>query len=209
MPRFNYFKTVELKYKYQLSKKNPIVVRFDGKNITKSKQYDISQKNQFSINLIETTKRIVKEFNHCIAYVAMDEVNFIFQEPKEFFDYYTDNSDSLQYCLSIFQQHFLSIFWKEMPNIFFGVSMFNIPKDKINSYIAYRKTSAYNVAITYFAKRHLEKSKYVNKKQVEILNEIKQKKLYSLFSAYKHFVEGTLINDEYFVKMEKDFIFDF
>ena len=196
MQKFNYFKTIELKYKYQLSKKKPIVIRFDGRNITKSNTYDLSKKNAFTSALLSATKIIVDKFENCIAYVAIDEVNFIFSDPKEFFDMYTDNSDSLQYCLSIFQQHFLNIFWKEVPDVFFGVSIFNIPNDKIDSYLSYRKSSAYNVAVTYFAKRNIPKERYKNKKQSDILDCIKELGKYNQFVAYTHFSQGTIFTKE-------------
>ena len=202
---FNYFKTIELKYKYQLSKSKPIVIRFDGKNITKSNQYDLSKKNDFTSALLSTTEQIVKRFNNCIGYVAIDEVNIIFTNPSEFFDYYTTNSDSLQYCLSMIQQDFLSIFWKHIPDIFFGVSIFNIPNEKVDSYIKYRKTSAYNVAVTYFAKRHFDKILYQNKKQKDILllinNENMNKELYE----YKHFTDGTIIDNKLICQKNKEY----
>lgn len=202
---FNYFKTIELKYKYQLSKSKPIVVRFDGKNITKSNQFDLSVKNKFTSALLSSTEQIVKKFSKCTAYVAIDEVNLIFEDAKEFFDYYTTNSDSLQYCLSMIQQDFLSTFWKLIPNVFFGVSIFNIPANKVNSYIKYRKTSAYNVAVTYFAKRHFKKEIYQNKKQNEILSTIKQSNMYQTFCNYNHFINGTIIDDSVMLKKDKDY----
>ncbi len=202
---FNYFKTIELKYKYQLSKSKPIVVRFDGKNITKSKQFDLSKKNEFTSALLSTTEQIVNRFDSCIAYVAIDEVNIIFTDPNDFFNYYTTNSDSLQYCLSMIQQDFLSIFWKHIPDIFFGVSIFNIPKEKVDSYIKYRKTSAYNVAVTYFAKRHFEKTLYQNKKQKEILSLIENSGITKQFYNYNHFTNGTIIDNKLMCQKNKEY----
>ena len=202
---FNYFKTIELKYKYQLSKSKPIIVRFDGKNITKSTRYNLSKKNEFTSALISTTEQMVKHFSNCIAYIAIDEVNLIFKDPDEFFEHYTTNSDSLQYCLSMVQQEFLNIFWRMIPDIYFGVSIFNIPSDKVDSYIKYRKTSAFNVAVTYFAKRKFNKEQYQNKKQKDIINIIKEHRLYEEFCQYKEFVEGVLIDNKVIESKNKDY----
>lgn len=203
MPFFNYFFQVEKKYNYQLSKSKPIVLRLDGKNITKSKNIDFSSPNKFSETLINVATEIINEFEKCISYVALDEVSFIFTDPNEFYQAFADKTDSLQYCLSIFQQYFLQKFWSKYPDVLFGVSVFNIPKDKTESYLKYRKSLCFNNAVVYFAKKHKNLFKYKDRKVKEIYEEIMESKFKDIISLYPVFLYGKEIRKSNDIKEEE------
>lgn len=191
--RFNYFKTIENKYRNQLSKNKPLVIRIDGKNITKSWKYDLFHENGF-LNITEMIARnMIKYFNKCKIYVALDEINFIFEDPNVFFDRYED-TDAL-YCSNIFLQDFVKIFWNYYPEVKFGISIFNIENDKINSYLKYRKSCCYNAAVYYYCKRNLPKDVYVNKKLSDIVKYLKENNLYQQLEDNKLFLNGKVIKN--------------
>lgn len=188
---FNYFKTVENKYRTQLSRKKPLVVRLDGKNITKSRHYDLMHENGFLATTEMIANALLKIFPKCKIYIALDEINFIFTDPNVFFNRYED-TDAM-YCANIFLQDFVKVFWNYYPEIKFGISVFNIDEDKIDSYIRYRKKCCYNAAIFYYAKRNLIKKNYVGKKLQEVVNFLQTENLYSDLEKNKTFLYGKLI----------------
>ena len=83
MERFDYFKTIEDKYKNRYSTKKPLVIRLDGRGVTKNKGINLLSLKEDSFRgvLNETAKIISKRYN-CIAYAHCDEISFIFEEPE-------------------------------------------------------------------------------------------------------------------------------
>ena len=201
---FNYFKKLEKKYFLELSNSKPVVIRFDGKNITKSQKYNLSFENAFTTALLKTTKKLVNRFDGCLAYVAMDEVSFIFKDLNILKNHYVKDTQSLQYFISMFQQEFVSIFWKHIPNIYFGVTIFCIPENKEKSYIAYRKSVCRNTSVVYFAKRNKDYNiPYRSKPIKEILTEIKNLHLDSELTRFPHFMNGTIVKNDFEENLEK------
>ena len=187
---YNYFKNIENKYKKQLSKQKPVVIRLDGRNVTKSGKYNFYSKNLFSAALESVGTYFVEHF-HCIVYIAMDEISFIFENPDDFFAIYEDNNTL--YCSNLFLLDFIKLFWTICPNEKFGVTIFNIEKNKIESYIKYRKSLCYNCAIHYYAKHNIQKQYYVNKKLAEIVDYLKENDLYKNIETKEEFLYGKLV----------------
>jgi len=52
----NYFFQIQSKYNMRVSTKNPLVIRLDGKGVTKNKKYDLLNNYEGSfINILEKT----------------------------------------------------------------------------------------------------------------------------------------------------------
>ena len=170
MERFDYFKTIEDKYKNRYSTKRPLVVRLDGKGVTKNKYINLMslKEDSFRYALNETAK-IISERYHCIAYVHCDEMSFIFEEP-EFLKLKYDSVD-IQKINSLFSQEVFYVFnelFEEVQTIYFDCRCYNIPSHKIDSYLKYRVKSSYNTIHHYIYKKYLPKHKQKDKHQMSL-----------------------------------------
>lgn len=154
---FNYFKTIEDKYKSKISVNKPLVIRLDGKNICSNKSINLLDETEgsFSDILKKTCKHFSDKFS-CIVYFATDEINMIFQNPKMLQMIY--KSIDTQKIVSLISQEVFNYFNKNYNKynpIYFDARCFNIPKWKVRSYIKYRRQFGKNVLTTYYAKQRL------------------------------------------------------
>ena len=167
--KFNYFKMIEDKYKTRLSFKKPIIIRLDGKNITKNKEIDMLNEdlNEFAYALKETASYMSRKFN-CITLASSDEINIIINNPNLLYRIY--GSMECQKISSLIAQDVGFLFNSNYQGarVLFDARTFNIPNDKIKSYIVYRTQSARNLYTVYFAKKFLTPSERRKKKISEI-----------------------------------------
>ena len=159
MERFNFFKNIENRYKSKISVKKPLVIRFDGKGITKNPFINLldEKEGSFSDALKKTAKFISGKYR-CISFISGDELNLVFENPLTLISYI--KSVDIQKINSLLTQELFYIFNKyinAVKPIYFDCRCFNIPKDKIDSYLLYRVNSASNTAIQYFAKKNIDK----------------------------------------------------
>lgn len=189
--KFNYFKNIENKYRTQLSRKKPLIIRLDGHNVTKNPDMKFMGDNTFTKSLAKAGEDIIKVFNDCKVYVALDEISFIFTNPSEFFERYDDCNTTD--CSNLFLLDFVKLFWNYYYGTNFGVSIFNINSDKIESYIKYRQKSAYNTAIFYYAKRYIPKKYYVGKSLNDVVQYLKENDLLKNIEKDDVFLNGKLI----------------
>lgn len=157
---FNYFKTIEDKYKSKISVNKPVVIRLDGRNICSNKTINLLDETEgsFSDILKKTCKHFSQEFS-CIVYFATDEINMIFQKPKVLRMMY-DSIDTQRIASLISQEvfnYFNTNYNKDTyyNTIYFDARCFNIPEWKICSYIKYRRQCGKNVLTTYYAKQRM------------------------------------------------------
>ena len=80
----SYFRQIQNKYSMRISLKNPLVIRLDGKNVTKNKSLDLlnNYEGSFLYNLEKTVKYFAQKY-HCYAIFGSDEVSFIFINPRQ------------------------------------------------------------------------------------------------------------------------------
>ena len=154
----DYFYGIQKKYSMRLSTKNPLVIRLDGKDVTKSKDLNLlySYSGSFFDAFNESAKYFSKKYN-CIALFGTDEISFVIQNPELLYEEYdSEKSTSSNEVISLFSQHFFDFFNKtyNKESIFFHAKCFSIPEGKITSYIKYRSKAIKNVVTTYFLKRN-------------------------------------------------------
>ena len=176
MERFNFFKNIEDRYKSKISIKKPLVIRLDGKGVTKNPYIDLYDESvgSFSDSLKKTAKFISEKFR-CISYASNDEINIVFENPYILSRIY--KSVDIQKINSLLSQEVFYIFNKFMGTknpIYFDCRCFNIPEDKILSYLRYRVNSSTNTSIQYFAKRNIEKEKRHGKQLSYIINYLEE-----------------------------------
>lgn len=153
----SYFRQIQNKYSMRISLKNPLVIRLDGKNVTKNKSLDLlnNYEGSFLYNLEKTVKYFAQKY-HCYAIFGSDEVSFIFINPRQVIeDLDREKNDRTNEIVSMFAQYFFDYFNGLNHNIkvFWHAKCFSISSDKIKSYIKYRSGIIKNVMTTYYLKK--------------------------------------------------------
>lgn len=161
MERFNFFRNIENRYKSKISVKKPLVIRFDGKGVTKNPYINLLDEKDGTVSdSLKKTAKYMSEKYRCISYVSNDEISLIFEKP--FILNRIFKSVDIQKINSLLSQELFYIFNKFMNTvnpIYFDCRCFNIPEDKVNSYLKYRVNSSANTSIQYFAKKNIDKDK--------------------------------------------------
>lgn len=150
----NYFEHIENKYDLKINKNNPIVIFLDGKNITKSFEYNLllEDKNSFNDILEQTVKYFTIVYD-CMAISGVDEVSFIFQDTNKLKN--IAKKYKTHELISIFSQQFFRYFNNRYSkgSVYWHCKCSNIPKGKVNSYIKHRSLQIFELETTYFLKR--------------------------------------------------------
>lgn len=172
----NYFFSLQTKYDMRVSTKSPLVVRFDGKDVTKNKEINLfyNYKNGFIDSLKQTAMYFTKKYKgYCI--LGSDEISFIFPDPMLLLqDLDSDSSNYANEIIALFSQYFFDFFnniYKE-NKIFWHGKCFSIPNGKITSYVKYRSGIIKNVMTTYFL--IINKINFKNQKLDERIEECKK-----------------------------------
>ena len=153
----NYFFQIQSKYNMRVSLTEPLVIRFDGKDVTKSKDINFFEiYNGSFTDAFEKTVKYFTEKYHGFSIFGSDEVSFIFPNPMLVIaDLDVDKCNRTNEIIALFSQlffhHFNSLYIKD--TIFWHGKCFSIPSEKLKSYIKYRSGNIKNVMVTYFLKR--------------------------------------------------------
>jgi len=155
----NYFFQIQKKYNMRISTKSPLVLRFDGRQVTKNKDINLIEKYDGSfLDSLEKTKKYFSEKYHCYSIFGSDEINFIVLEPNLVVEDLepSDKTTHSHELLALFSQYFFDYFnhFDSHQKIFWHGKCFSIPEEKVNSYIKYRSRIIENVMVTYFAKKN-------------------------------------------------------
>ncbi|MEG2310422.1 MAG: hypothetical protein RSB76_00360 [Clostridia bacterium] len=153
----NYFFQLQKKYNMRLSTKEPLVIRFDGKDVTKSVDFNLLYNNKGSfIDILDKTVWYFTQKYHCYSIYGSDEVSFIFQEPMNLIaDLDVDKCNFSNEVIALFSQYFFDYFntLYKVKKVFWHGKCFSIPSGKLESYIKYRTGVIKNVMVMYFLKR--------------------------------------------------------
>ncbi len=155
----SYFYMWQKKYNMKVSTKKPLVLRFDGKDITKNKEISLiyDYKGSFLNTLKQTAIYFTKKYN-CYAILGADEISFIIPEPmlviKDLDP--SDESTHANEIIALFSQYLFEYFNIHFngDNIFWHGKCFSIPNEKLVSYLKFRSGIIKNVMATYFLKSY-------------------------------------------------------
>lgn len=154
----NYFFQIQKKYNIRVSTKEPLVVRFDGKGITRNKEINFLEdyKGSFT-NSLEECARYFTEKYEGFSFFGSDEISFVFLNPMQVIKDLdpSDNSTYSNEIIAMFSQYFFNYFNMQNKHykIFWHGKCFSIKKEKLTSYLKYRMGIIRNVMSTYFLKR--------------------------------------------------------
>lgn len=157
----DYFGNIRNKYNMRVSKKRPLVIDLDGKNVTTSEIFSLvdDSKDGFLDIMEQTVKHFTAEYN-CLAIFGVDEVSFIFENAESIIDKINKSKNfKADEIISIFSQYFFEYFNKlnTKQTIYWHGKILSIPEQKIKSYILYKSQSILNVFTTYFLKKNMVK----------------------------------------------------
>lgn len=201
------FRSLEAEQRIYLSDQDPLVIRLDGKNVTKDKaHYDLTEPEGFTKAILRAAKAatlvfvppMAAEMRHGIGIVRnrgvllfamMDEVSIVFRTPCFFFRNFDDTNQI--YDIGIFLQEFLSALHQDgrFLDTRFGISGFNIPAQKCREYIRWRRGLCKEAAVMYAAKRSsLPKEMYAGKSSGEILKALSAEQI--PLPSYPEYLSG-------------------
>lgn len=154
----SYFFQIQSKYSMRVSFKNPLVIRLDGKDVTKNKKYDLlnNYEGNFRNTLEKTAKFFTKKYK-CLAILGSDEISFIFTDPLVVIsDLDKEKWNTSNEIISVFSQYFFDYFneHNKQSKVFWHGKCFSIRNEKINSYIKFRSSIIKNVMTTYFLSKY-------------------------------------------------------
>lgn len=154
----SYFFQIQSKYSMRVSFKNPLVIRLDGKDVTKNKKYDLlnNYEGNFRNTLEKTAEFFTKKYK-CLAILGSDEISFIFTDPLVLIsDLDKEKWNTSNEIISVFSQYFFDYFneHNKQSKVFWHGKCFSIRNEKINSYIKFRSSIIKNVMTTYFLSKY-------------------------------------------------------
>ena len=154
----SYFFQIQSKYSMRVSFKNPLVIRLDGKDVTKNKKYDLlnNYEENFRNTLEKTAEFFTKKYK-CLAILGSDEISFIFTDPLVVIsDLDKEKWNTSNEIISVFSQYFFDYFneHNNQSKVFCNGKCFSIKNEKINSYIKFRSSVIKNVMTTYFLSKY-------------------------------------------------------
>ena len=172
----NYFYEIQKKYSMQISKTKTLVIRLDGKDVTKDENINFLANNvgSFSHSLEIIASSISRKYD-CYCLFGTDEISFIVQNPEKFLnEIQTENEYFSNEIISVFSQYFFYHFNQiyKKGEIFWHGKCFSINENKITSCVKYRSGAIKNVLTTYFLKKN--NLKLGNKNIITRINECKK-----------------------------------
>lgn len=154
----SYFFQIQSKYSMRMSFKNPLVIRLDGKDVTKNKKYDLLNNYEGNFrNTLEKTAEFFTRKYKCLAILGSDEISFIFTDPLVVIsDLDKEKWNTSNEIISVFSQYFFDYFneHNKQSKVFWHGKCFSIRNEKINSYIKFRSSIIKNVMTTYFLSKY-------------------------------------------------------
>lgn len=154
----SYFFQIQSKYSMRVSFKNPLVIRLDGKDVTKNKKYDLLNNYEGNFrNTLEKTAEFFTRKYKCLAILGSNEISFIFTDPLVVIsDLDKEKWNTSNEIISVFSQYFFDYFneHNKQSKVFWHGKCFSIRNEKINSYIKFRSSIIKNVMTTYFLSKY-------------------------------------------------------
>ena len=116
----NYFYEIQKKYSMQISKTKTLVIRLDGKDVTKDENINFLANNvgSFSHSLEIIASSISRKYD-CYCLFGTDEISFIVQNPEKFLnEIKAENVYFSNEIISVFSQYFFYHFNQRTYRIF-------------------------------------------------------------------------------------------
>ena len=152
----NYFSNLRNKYNTRVSKNKVLIIFLDAKDSSKNKINLLRGSNDdFFMSVQKTTKVFTQKYN-CLAICGTDEISFIFENSDELINTINNEKKYRTHdIVSIFSQYFFEYFKNSYnkSTIYWHCNCFNIPSDKVNSYLKYKSRGILKGTTAFFLKQ--------------------------------------------------------
>lgn len=188
----SYFFQLQKKYNMRVSMKKPLVIRFDGKNVTKNKFVDLMDfyTGGFFDSLEKTAEYFSKKYN-CYSIFGSDEISFVIPDVECLIEDLepsgkTTHSNEL---IAMLAQYFFDYFnhFDTHQKIFWHGKCFSIPEGKVRAYVKYRSGIIKNVMVTYFLKKNNK-----NNSELKLKDKANDCKALPEYEEFRRIQEGAL-----------------
>lgn len=139
------------------------VVFLDGQGVTGNhKKYDLMGKDPVYRALADAAWKVAgKTGIPCMIHAAVDECSIVFPDTPALMARYR-MGNCADYILSLYTQDFLKEFWQRFPDVRLKSTLFPLPEEDVERYLAWRQESGHTVALFWLAKECLPSEKYKN-----------------------------------------------
>lgn len=137
------------------------VIFMDGQGVTGNhKKYNLMERDLVYRSLADAAWKVAKKtVVSCTIHAAVDECSIVFPDTSALMAHY-QMGDCADYILSLYTQDLLKEFWKDFPDIRMKSTLFLLPKEDTERYLAWRKSVGRTVALFWLAKEYLPSEKY-------------------------------------------------
>lgn len=199
---FNYFSNMRNKYNLRVSSNKPLILFLDAKDSSKNKREILKGKeNDFFDCLDKTAKHFSTRYN-CIAIYGTDEISFIIEDTYKFIaSINNENSFRTNDIVSIFSQYFFEYFNNlySKETVYWHCKVFNIPKEKVESYIRFKSKGILKGITSIFLKKNGINNAY----GIKLEEKIKMCKEIETFSMTEEYRNGVIYRNGYKIDLRE------
>lgn len=137
------------------------VIFMDCRDVTKNHRiYKLMTDDPVYKTMADSALKVADELQlDCTIYSGIDETSVILTNIPQLKDAF-QMDDCSDYVLALYMQYFLKYFWHRYPDVFVKNTIFNIPFNKTERYINYRRSVCRTVSCFYLAKEKLNPELY-------------------------------------------------
>lgn len=143
----------------KFTKEMPVLIRFDGKDVTKDKaRWDLTDRGGFTYAVYHAAAAAGRKYDPEVhVFAILDEATLIFSNTEALLSYFDDGD--VTYISGILLQEFLHALTKyratqDNPPMF-GLTAVSVTQEYVSSYIQHRKHLAADACRIYYAKQVL------------------------------------------------------
>ena len=224
-------KNYEDKYELRIPKNEHIIVRLDGKNFSKyTKGFEEPFDRVFKRTMIDTTKKLVKEFNAVAGYVQSDEITLILasqeineenpNKPKKYWTHIHNgrvqkiSSIMSSYCTSFYNGNYkkniddimmgnddYDFYYEKLNKARFDCRVYGVPNDsEAFNSILWRQRDCIRNSKSTFAQAYCSHKELMNKNTDEQIKYTLDKNGLDWNTLDDYLKYGTIIKREKFMK---------
>lgn len=145
--------------RYKFYTGRDVLIRFDGKNVTKNKAlYDLTDRYGLTRHMYDCAMQVGQSYDKDVhVFAILDEVSMVFSTDALFTKF--DDRD-VTYISGILLQEFVrkltDSYGMTQPVPYFGLTALSILETDARSYTAYRRALAHDACEAYYLKQHME-----------------------------------------------------
>lgn len=190
----------KIKYCRHINPDSAYCIFLDGKDAVKHHDQDMMSDTGYAYRLMCVARLLLNKYNvECHLFSIMDEILFLFPSGKDLMEVFGEDTEDC--ILSLVVAEFSMLSRSYNTGLVKGIC-YPVEKKDISKTVEFRRVCGFACALEYFAKEKLAAHNYRNKSEEQLIQVLKEKKLYddflslgSFHSGYEH-IRG---KDEFFI----------